>query len=471
MLRIHTLERDQKHEAVIYRIKQKCTIRFVTGSTLLGDKINLFINYPSDHQSFEREKYKELNWSNVKLDDYSTAYTDIEFKLPGTFKYYFSLNEKTESNGNGNFIVEPKLLIGQNEELSMDLIQCQTVLSKCLGYFDNWKEKLQVAYKSGYNAIHFTPIQELGASKSAYSLKDHKKLNSMFNLENSSKQYDFNDISALIEFMRTEWRMVSLTDIVLNHTANETPWLKEHPEATYNLTNSPHLRPAYLLDRLCWFISNDINSGKWQTSGLPKNINCEDHLNRLRDLFKSYYLPLVNIHELYLIGVDEMVGEFEQALKDYLSGKYNLNSNVKGDSLLVVQDNEYRRFKSKVDLDSAIKMAINLRNESSNELFINQAVSSFRKCLNELNGQIYNEIQDLINSAIENVISATRYERLDSNGPKFEVVSYDHPLVPPYFTHIETDLISKDKEIIYDTTRNQFIQAHNGILKILFLNS
>lgn len=463
MMRIHTLEKGQNHEAVIYRIQQKCTIRFVTGSTLLGERVNLFINYPKDHRSFEREQYQELSWLNVRSDsDYSSAYVDIQLQLPGTFGYYFALNDEKEPNGNGNFIVEPKLLVGQDEELSMDQIQCQTVLSKCLGYFDYWKEKLQVAHKSGYNAIHFTPVQELGASKSAYSLSDHKKLNPMFNLENSSKQYDFDDLAKLIEFIRTEWKMVSLTDIVLNHTANETLWLKEHPEATFNLANSPHLRPAYLLDRLCWFISSDINSGKWETSGLPKNLNCEDHLTRLREIFKSYYLPLANIHELFLIGVDETVEQFEQTLKAHLNGKRQLRPEEKGECLKVVQDEEYRRFKSTVDLDSAIRMAINLRNEPNNELWTSQAVNSFRECLNEMNGQIHKEIQGHLNSAVENVISAARYERLDQNGPRIAEVSYAHPLVPPYFTHVDTDNIVKDKELIYDTTKNQFVQAHNG---------
>jgi len=463
MLRTHTLEKDQTHEAVIYRIQQNTTIRFINGATLLGEKVNLFINYPQDHQSFDREQYQTLEWSNIKSgDDYSSAFVDIQLILPGTYKYYFKLNDESTLNGNGNFIVEPKLIVGQNEELGLDLIQCQTVLSKCLGYFDNWIGKLQVAHKSGYNAIHFTPIQELGASQSAYSLKDHKKLNPMFNLENSPQQYDFKDIAKFVEFIRTEWKMVSITDIVLNHTANETPWLQQHPESTYNLTNSPHLRAAYLLDRVCWHFSLDINSGKWETSGLPKHLNCEEHLNRLREIFKSYYLPLVNIHELYLIGIDDMVHEFEQTLKAYLSGKHTLKPNVKGDKLIVVQDEEYRRFKSKIDVDSAIKMAINLRQESNNDLWTSQAVNSFRQCLHELNGQIYNEIQNHLNAAVENVISGTRYERLDPNGPKIEIVSCKHPLVPPYFTHIETDTIEQDKEVIYDTKRNQFAMAHNG---------
>ena len=41
----------------------------------------------------------------------------------------------------------------------LDSIICQTVLSKLLGPLPTWKDKLEVAYRSGYNMVHFTPIQ------------------------------------------------------------------------------------------------------------------------------------------------------------------------------------------------------------------------------------------------------------------------------------------------------------------------
>lgn len=98
--------------------------------------------------------------------------------------------------------------------------------------------------------------------------------------------------------MRREWKVLSITDVVLNHTANESPWLKEHPECAYNCLNSPHLRPAYLLDRVLCRLSADIIAGVWKSRALNDVISSEAHLNSIRQVFKEIYLPKVIKFEL-----------------------------------------------------------------------------------------------------------------------------------------------------------------------------
>lgn len=103
------------------------------------------------------------------------------------------------------------------------------------------------------------------------------KLNPIFN--EGSQQVTFNDVDHIISKMRIDWKMISICDIVLNHTANETEWLHKHPECTYNCLNCPHLRPACLLDAALYRLTLDIQQGVWELKGIPRQVTSEDHLN------------------------------------------------------------------------------------------------------------------------------------------------------------------------------------------------
>ena len=69
------------------------------------------------------------------------------------------------ANGRGYFLVDPVLRTGHYDtKLPLDSIACQTVLSKLLGPLPQWDDRLRVSRESGYNMIHFTPLQVLNKS-------------------------------------------------------------------------------------------------------------------------------------------------------------------------------------------------------------------------------------------------------------------------------------------------------------------
>lgn len=75
------------------------------------------------------------------------------------------------------------------------------------------------------------------------------------------------------------FKMASICDIVLNHTANESKWLVDHPESTYNCSNCPYMRPAYLLDAALYQFSANVSKGLYETKGIPREVCTEDHIN------------------------------------------------------------------------------------------------------------------------------------------------------------------------------------------------
>lgn len=94
---------------------------------------------------------------NLHIVDYEVH---IEKLMTEANKFYPLRVERERAQGSGYFIVDPTLTVGTNSEtLSLDCVQCQTVLSKCLGPLPDWEQRLQVAYETGYNLVHFTPIQ------------------------------------------------------------------------------------------------------------------------------------------------------------------------------------------------------------------------------------------------------------------------------------------------------------------------
>ncbi|GIY67804.1 glycogen debranching enzyme [Caerostris darwini] len=457
-VRVHHLNENENLEHTLFSIKKGSVIQFKLGSTLFGQSIKLFINYPENPtDGFKRLVYRELRWRSDSLNkgDDTALHCDVTFELPGSFHYFFipEGGDVLKPIGSGYILVDPVLTYGpDDDQLPLHSILCVTYLAKCLGSFDKWEERLRTAKEVAYNMVHITPIQELGGSDSSYSLRNQLKLNPVF--DSPGKKCTLNDISALVEKMKKEWKVLTITDVVLNHTANESEWLLEHPESTYNLVNSPHLRPAYLFDRALWYFSLDIAAGKWTNSGIPPAVNNEDQLNAIRETLKGYYKHMLKLHEFFLLHVDNILTDFAQL------AQAPVRNPTPNTVLKIIHDPEFRRLKSTIDIQLAL--SIYAPNRLTNPTDVHNACNALRYKLEELNNVKIAEIDNHFYSAVENVISAVRYERLSYDGPHLKVVSAEHPLVPQYFKSFGLDQnLVEDEKLMY-SPKSCYIMAHNG---------
>lgn len=187
----------------------------------------------ADKADFLREQYRHVNWFNasgkrVTSEDEPFAeitnvdiYCELELNRAGAFHFYFTYQTDNGADARASAAaavrqgtvyvqVEPTIWVGGGDEtprrrIELDAIRCQTVLTKCLGPLPTWEQKLVVAKHSGYNMVHFTPVQELGGSNSAYSICDQRKVNPTFADAARQLEPTYSDVDRVIRKMRGEW--------------------------------------------------------------------------------------------------------------------------------------------------------------------------------------------------------------------------------------------------------------------------
>ncbi|CAD5115909.1 DgyrCDS4843 [Dimorphilus gyrociliatus] len=368
--------------------------------------------------------------------------------ISGSFNYYFTVDSKQD--GSGYFLVDPILKVGEfDERLPLDSITCQTYLSKNLGKFSDWEKRLKVAKECSYNMVHFTPVQSLGASNSAYCLRNQLEFNPEFG------KVSVQEMKKFIEKMKNEWQCLSLVDLVLNHTANESEWLQDHPECAYNVVNSPHLRPAYLLDRILWKFGLEVGQGLWEMRQIPKVPTAYQHIQIIERVIRDEIFPKYKLEEFYLMNIENVVSEFEKAAREQ-------RQSTEGEIRLVF-DKEYRRLRASIDISKALNAYNPFRyNGEDFQDKLKKASNDLSNKLQSLNAEMRNTIQDHLNAAVRNFLANINWRFLDPNGPKCKQVDEDNPLMWNYFRLNKEDMTIEEEEKMMFTSKGQFCMAHNG---------
>ncbi|XP_013910329.1 PREDICTED: glycogen debranching enzyme [Thamnophis sirtalis] len=329
--RVLLLNDMEKLDKTLFRLEQGYELQFRLGPTLQGKHVTVSTNYPAPGELFDRHKFRCLTWHNpTGKEDDSDKYCKLELQISGSYQYYFT--HENQKGGGGYLVVDPILRVGaDNHVLPLDCVTLQTFLAKCLGPFDGWEDRLKVAKEAGYNMIHLTPVQKLGLSRSCYSLADQLEVNPDFS--SSSKKCSWNEMGKLVEKMKNEWNMLCVTDVVYNHTASNSEWVTQHPECGYNLINSPHLKPAWLLDRALWHFTCKMAAGKYSDKGLPPLIENDQHLNCIRKIFWDDIFPKIKLWEFFQVDVNKAVQQFKTLLT---KGKQNNSDSLYTKNLLAI---------------------------------------------------------------------------------------------------------------------------------------
>lgn len=318
--------------------------------------------------------------------------------------------------------------------------------------------------------IHFTPLQVRGASNSPYSLYDQ------LGWDPDCFPQGEKDVQHMVDSLEHNHSLLSLTDIVLNHTANNSKWLLEHPEAGYNLTTAPWLESAYVLDTQLL-----VFSSKLEELGYPRELKSTDDLIKVMDGIKKHVVSELRLWEYYALDVDRDV---DAAIDSWAAGKLSLPEgsfngdpdNLKGASLkeqaayliqngLLGNERLGERFRRHIDPKVSAGLISVLFAKYRGEADESAIRSKLVQILDVVNVPFYEEYDKEIGEILQQLFNRIKYVRLDDHGPKLGPIDQDNPLIETYFTRLnKTEASDKFKPEDLVLVNNGWVWAGNALV-------
>lgn len=387
---------------------------------------------PGADIDFERSRfYKRKVSTSFHKDDL----IDLPIYHPGPYCFYLSFRndqEVLETTRKFYFVAPPSLHVN-GRFMQLNSIALQSVVSKWMGA--DWDSVFQRIASKGYNMVHFTPLQQRGESNSPYSIKDQLKFDPEY-------FQDGKEVENMVKNLHKRYSMLSLTDIVFNHTANNSPWLLEHPDAGYNAETAPHLKAAIELDHELLQFSNNL-----KRLGYAVDLRSTDDLFKIMDGIKVHVLGSLKLWEFYVVDVNGTISSVEQLWDDANSSAcpVELPDGIVKDNYVeiakfVSEQASVEGFgglagrnENQIDSKRFIKVLKNLYGESLTENTLDHA----RKVLDEVNLPLYESYDDDVSEILEQLFNRIKYLRIDEHGPKQGPITNKLPLTEPYFTRFK----------------------------------
>ena len=296
--------------------------------------------------------------------------------------------------------------------------------------------------------VHFTPLMERGNSNSPYSIYNQLQFDPLC-FPNGEK-----DVETMVANMEQEHGLLGLTDVVWNHTANNSKWLEYHPEAGYNVETAPWLESALELDTALLKFGSML-----KTFGLPTTLSNIDDLLKVMDGLKTHVIGALRLWEYHVIDVERNA---QAAVDAWIMGKITFPEGGveevkdwpikrKADFLLgtgfVGATEMGPRYHRRIEptVGAGLLTIIYGRYDSKDQGAPSPgaALTTMTKILDELNLAFYREYDADTAEILEQVFNRVKYVRLDDHGPKLGPITPENPLIESYFTRLPHNATTK----------------------------
>lgn len=382
----------------------------------------LYTNVPAKDVSFDRERFTAYSIENSFHKDITI---EVPIYNPGPFAYYIEYTDVQKKKSDTFYFVVPPVLSIGNEYLPFNNINIESVISKCIGPLAEWDDFFNYIAAKGYNMIHFTPLQERGRSDSPYSIHDQLKFDPA--LFTSTKH-----ATSFIHETLSKHNLLSLTDVVWNHTADNSDWIREYPDAGYNQETAPHLLAAIELDKALIDFSD-----KLEELNLPTEIDSHQTLDTIVEAIDAHVLEPLQLWQFYVVDRKAFLDAIKKHIGDAVS-PINVpdldSSNIEAVAQYVVEASGgvvfEGRFANKLDVRKVLAIAHSLGEDAQG--FATRIVDT-------INAPLYAAYDDDVATIKTQLKDRIRFLRLDDNGPKLGKITRENRLTEAYFTRFTSN--------------------------------
>ena len=306
------------------------------------------------------------------------------------------------------------------KELPLQGLAIQSVIGKCMGPIKEWPKFMKAFSGKGYNMIHFTPLNHRGDSNSPYSIYDQLAFSPDLFEEGTQIKDQYAEIKKVTATMEKEYGLLSLIDVVWNHTAENSDWLLDHPEAGYNLYNSPHLIAPYELDSALLDFSRNLRH-----FGYPTTLNDNGDLLKIMEGIKTHVLGSLRLWEFYVIDVTHTVFDILNSWKKGIKADnavfeglsfsgMSLPEKAKALVSKGLENGETMGERFQKTINPAVGAAyLTSVYDEYNESKFTAAQNDITSVINEINLAYYKEFDSDREAILENIYNRVKYVRLD----------------------------------------------------------
>lgn len=405
-------------------------------------------NAPPDSETpFNREKVYDYPLSSSFHKDISV---DIPLYKAGTYSFAISYDseQKTPAQTEQFYFNVPPQLFVNSKYLPFNSVNIQTAVSKWIGPLDQWEKYFAYVAQKGYNMVHFTPLQERGLSDSPYSIYDQLTFDP--NLFSSNEE-----ALSVIKKMTAKNGLLTMTDVVFNHTADNSAWIRDCPDAGYNAETAPHLQAAIELDQALFDFSDRL--AEWN---LPTELKSEADLDRIIDGVQEHVLVPLNLWQYYVFEKTDLTQRIKELYQKESVSPADIPdsvnvSNLKQLAEFVVSSASVGgppklegRFSNRLDPSKFLSILLTLVEKA--EILFEDISDKASRIVDEINLKLYAEYDSDISSIKNQLKDRIRFLRLADNGPKLGPVTSENRIAEAYFTRFE------------DKTGKKWSLANNG---------